>query len=1143
MDEVSSTRLSEAKQRLLEQWHRGVAGPAVAKIAAIPRRQGDGPRALSFAQQRFWFLHQLEPTSAAYHLSRVVRLRGPLHRAALVRAVSALVHRHEVLRTVFAAGAEGVLAVVRPPDSSRLEIVEMTSHADHDALTPFLEQTVRAPFDLEAGPLFRPRLAALSSDDHVLVLAMHHILADGWSLGLILSELATLYGAFIAGAESPFEAPPIQFADVAAWQRSPQQTACHAEALTYWQRVLDGACHSLELPTDRPRPEVRSPHGGTHVCSLSPELSQRLRRFARSEGTTLYAVTLAAVAAWLHRLSGQDDFLVGTSVANRDRAELEAVVGPLLETQLVRLRPRRDLRDLVRQVQTMLVEGEPHQHLPYQRLIDALAPDREAGRNAIFQVMFTFQNAETAAGSGASSFAGLDAEPLVVDVDAAMFDLQIVAIDSPEGLGLRFGYAAELFDGTTIERWAGHLATLLEAALASPTRPVRELPLLDADERSAMLEMDHRSLRRQGVEPRTIEVEAGLHRLFASTVERQGEKLALVDGERRWTYAELDRDTSRLAHHLRALGAGPETLVGVCLEPSAESVLAILGILKAGAAYLPIDTDYPPHRQAFMLADARAPILVTQASLRDRVTGDVSYTVVLLDPGMTDIPGGPTTAPELDPREDVDCLAYVVYTSGSTGTPKGVMVSHRQVVRLFRASEPLEPFSADEVRALLHSIAFDCSVWEMWGAFLFGGRLVVVDHDTRRAPEALVALLRRERVTYLCQTPSAFAQLLACDGVLSEQGGLPDLRVIKLGGEAAEIADVKRWFDCHGDHRPRVLNFFGPTETTVIVSRRRLVEADAKALLGGPIADMRLRLLDASFEPVPIGVPGELHFSGDGLVRGYLGRPALTAERFVPDPFSSRPGARLYRTGDLGRYHGDDGIEFLGRGDDQVKIRGFRVELGEVKAALLAHPDIVEAAAIVRHDGSGGGSAARLVAYLVPRAGVEAPAVRDLREQLRARLPAYMVPAAFVTLDALPKTAGGKLDRRSLPAPSTDRPDQEAMFVAPRNAQERAIAAIWGEVLDLEVVGIYDNFFDVGGNSMLLVESYGLLRSEICASLQLVDLIRNPTVVSLASYIAGDRERGRHLLATNPTVGSRRSGRERLRQLRGRRGRTGPRTP
>ncbi|MEM8933056.1 MAG: amino acid adenylation domain-containing protein, partial [Acidobacteriota bacterium] len=774
------------------------------------------------------------------------------------------------------------------------------------------------------------------------------------------------------------------------------------------------------------------------------------------------------------------------------------------------------------------------------------------GRTPVFQVMFTFQNAESAAagpttGAEAGFGEALATEPIVVDVDAAMFDLLIMAVDSPEGLGLRFEYAAELFDEATIARWVEHLRVLLDAGLDAPERPVGALPLLDENGRRAMLAMDDWVTRTHDVTMGPIPVEQSLDVLFGRTVEQHGERLALVDGTRRWTYRELARRADRLAHHLRALGAGPECLVGICLERSAESLVAILGVLRAGAAYLPIDTVYPPDRQAFMLDDAGAPVLITQASLLDRVPDDPAYTVVLLDDALSTIPEAPAGPPE--PLGEVDRLAYVIYTSGSTGKPKGVMVAHRQVVRLLRATEPHYAFSSDDVWPLFHSTAFDVSVWEIWGALLYGGRLVIVDHETSRTPDAFFALLRDERATWLNQTPSAFFQLLRCEAVLDPEQGLPDLRAVSFAGEPLDIPALRPWFERYGEGGatgdddgpqsggPHMINMYGITETTVHVGYRRLFTADTEpatgGAIGGPMADLRQRLLDDALQPVPIGVPGEIYVAGDGVARGYLERPGLTAERFVPDPFSETPGARLYRSGDRARFRADGDLESLGRADHQVKIRGFRIELGEIHEVLVAQDDVAEAVVIVREDTPGD---PRLVGYVVPRAGVEAPSAPTLRQHLRASLPDYMVPAAFVPLERLPQTAGSKLDRRALPAPSTDRPDQEVDFVAPRDEVEQTIGAVWSEVLGLDRIGIYDSFFDLGGNSMLLVKSYGPLRQRLGESLRLVDLIRNPTILSLASHLAEGKDSAPEARPDDgAAVRGRRAGADRLRRLKQRR--------
>ncbi|HEX8275310.1 MAG TPA: amino acid adenylation domain-containing protein, partial [Longimicrobiaceae bacterium] len=1056
----------EEKRRLLAQ----ILQQKAARATRFP---------LSFAQQRLWFLHQLDPASPLYDMFSASRLHGPLDAAALDRALAEIVRRHEVLRTVFTAEAGEPVQTVAPAGSWRLEAEDLTGlgEAEREAeVRRRVQAEATRPFDLAAGPLFRALLLRTGPEEHVLLLNVHHIVSDGWSMEVLVRELDAIYPAFLRGAPSPLPELPLQYADFAVWQRERLRGPVLEPHLAFWREQLAGAPATLELPTDRPRPAAQSFRGALLPVELDAGPTQKLHALARREEGTLFMALLGAFAVLLARYTGQEDVVVGTPIAGRTRRETEGLVGFFINTLPLRLDLSGDpaFTELVGRVRESTLGAHAHQELPFDKLVEELHVERSLSHNPVFQVLLSMQGL-----ARPFRFGDVRAVPLPTETGTSKFDLSLVLQEDGPGLHGVLEFSTELFERATVERMRGHLLTLLEQAAEDPARRISALPLLGAAERRRLLEEWNQ------VE-RSYAAEGTLHGWFAEAAGRAPGAVAATYEGQALSYAELERRANRLAHRLRRLGVGPEACVGLCVERSPEMLVGILGILKAGGAYVPLDPAYPAERLGYMLADCGAAAVVTQERFLSLLPEHGAGTVCL-DRDRADIERESDRAPA--EAAGPESLAYVIYTSGSTGRPKGVMVTHANVVRLFRATEPWFGFGAEDVWTLFHSYAFDFSVWEIWGALLYGGRLVVVPYLTSRSPEAFHALLRREGVTVLSQTPSAFRQLAAADAAAPAEELA--LRVVVFGGEALEVESLRPWVERHGAERPRLVNMYGITETTVHVTYHPVTPGDLEggrgSVIGRAIPDLRIYLLDARGQPVPVGVAGEMYVGGAGVARGYLNREELTRERFLADPF--RPGERVYRSGDLARYRADGVLEYLGRADQQVKVRGFRIEPGEIEAALLAQAGVREAVVAVR----GEGAEQRLVAYVTGEVDGAA-----LREGVRGRLPEYMVPSVVVVLDRLPLTPNGKLDRKALPAP--DFGTGGAAYEAPRTEVEEVLCGVWAEVLGVERVGVRENFFDLGGHSLLATRVVARAQAALGVELTLRTLFEAPTVAGLAEY-------------------------------------------
>jgi len=1092
-------KLSPAKRMLLMKAMREEA--AQAEGAAVARRARQGPSPLSFAQQRLWFLNEFAPGGAVYNLPAGVRLKGRLRVDVLERTLSEIVRRHESLRTTFAVVGDSPAQLVAPAGPVRLPLIDLRRAPAPEAEARRLADIeAQKPFDLAAGPLIRCALLRLGEEEHVALFTTHHIVSDGWSAGVLVRELRALYEAYSRGAESPLPELTIQYADYAAWQREWLRGERLEKQLAYWRDQLGGAPPVLELPTDRPRPAVRSQRGGAHRFVLDAGLREELKRLGRREGATLFMTLLAAFQLLLSRYSGQTDIVVGSPVAGRGLPETEPLIGFFVNTLALRARLPDDptFAELLGRVRDTTLGAFAHQDVPFEKLVEELQPERSLAHAPLFQVAFVLQNAS----HEELQAPGLTFEPFEHEVKTAKFDLTLTAAESEEGLRASFEYSADLFDERTIRRMSAHFETLLRAAAADPARRVSALPLLTPGERARLLD-------RAG-DARQYPQRFCLHELFERQAARTPGAVALTFEGESLTYAELNARANQLAHYLRRAGVGPESRVALLLERSAEMVVSILAVLKAGGCYVPLDPEYPAERLRFMLEDSGAGVALTQERLRGRLGGGAAR-AVCVDAGREQFARESVSDPGA--RPDPENAAYVIYTSGSTGRPKGVLVTHANVGRLFDSCAPLFDFTGADVWTLFHSYAFDFSVWEMWGALLHGGRLVVVPFWVSRSPEAFRRLLAGEAVTVLSQTPSAFRQLIAEDARAGADAAPFALRAVVFGGEALEASSLRGWVARHGDSGPELVNMYGITETTVHVTHRRVsgaeVEAGGASVVGRALGDLRLHVLDAGMEPVPEAVAGEFYVGGAGLARGYLNRPALTAERFVPDPFSAEPGARLYRTGDVGRLvPGAAGpeAEYLGRRDQQVKVRGFRIELGEVEAALCGHAGVREAAVVAREGADGHKS---LAAYVVAREGAGADlSAAELRSHMAGRVPGHMVPSYFVTLEALPLTPNGKVDRKALPEPEARDHEAGAAYVAPRTATEEALCEIWSGVLGAGRVGIDDNFFELGGDSIRSIQLRARAR-QLGLDFNVWELFRHQTVRELARSIGARRPEAR----------------------------------
>ncbi len=1046
----------------------------------------------SFAQRRLWFIHQLEPESPLYHIPMLLQLGGELDVGALRRSLETIVARHEALRTTFTVQGDEPMQIIAPPPQLPMPVTDLADLAaeEQEATRRHLvTEEVTQRFDLERGPLLRARLLRLAPDEHLLIVVVHHIVFDGWSAGVLSRELSVCYRAFASGEAPVLPELPIQYADYAVWQREWLKGDTLQRQLDYWRRRLAGAPTVLDLPTDFPRPERSSYRGATEAMLLPAEVLGGLKALARAEQASLFMTLLAAFQSVLGRYTGRDDFLIGSPIANRTRSELEPLIGFFVNSLVFRadLTGNPSFRQLLRRVRESALDGYAHQDLPFERLVEELRPERVADRNPLFQVMVTLQNVPQTR----LALRGLTLRRMPRRGSTSKFDLTLLAQEEGRGLRLRMEYRAELFEPATIRRMLGHLEMLLRGVIAEPDRRLSTVSLLTGAERTHAASDWNRTAR-------AYPDQARVQSLVEEQVRARPEAVAVEAGTERLTYAELNRRANRLAWHLREHGVEPDARVGIALERSPDLIVALLAVLKAGGAYVPLDLGYPAARLHLMMQDAGIAVLLCRGA-PPAGTPPGTRTIDLL--------AEPDGVPDLDPEPlgTSENLAYVTYTSGSTGRPKGIAIPHRAITRLVCNTDYVRLEPADCI-AQVSNASFDALTFEVWGALVHGARLAIMDREVVLSARTLAAELRRRGVTTMFLTTALFNQLTQ---------EVPDLvaplRQVLVGGEAL---DPRRIRAVLREGRPgRLLNGYGPTETTTFATWHQIESVPDDALtipIGRPIANTTAYVLDRFLEPVPLGVAGELYLGGPGLARGYLGRPGLTAERFIPDPFGP-PGGRLYRTGDRVRRRADGVLEFLGRLDAQVKLRGFRVEPGEVEAVLGQHPHVRDCAVAVRDDAAGGPA---LVAYLTPRASAGSNGshadpqadsgrlTRALRAHLRERLPDFMVPSAFVVLEALPLSPNGKVDRAALPPADARHVEPDAEAALPVTPVEKELAGVWRTLLGVDRISLDDNFFELGGHSLLAVRLFAEIERIFERRLPLSTLFQAPTLGQLAQALS-----------------------------------------
>jgi len=1054
-------------------------GPSL--IAGLLQDAGTtGVFPLSFAQESLWFLEQMAPGNPVYNIPEGWRLQGRLNVAALERNLTEIFRRHETLRTVFGENEGKPVQIIKAPQPFRLPLIDLQERGDKEAeLQRFLAEEACRAFDFRRGPLARFHLLRMAAEEHVLLLNLHHIISDAWSLDVLLRELAELYGAEVTGGSSALCELPIQFADFAVWQRQALEENLPRE-LGYWEKQLQGLEPQLALPTDHSRPASQSYRGATQFFAWDKGLTEGLKELSRREGVTLFMTLLAGFQTLLQRYTRQDDIVVGSPTAGRDRVETEGLIGMLVNTLPLRTDLSGDpaFVELLKRVREVTLNAYAHKEMPLEKLVNALQPNRDLSYHPLFQVVFGLQTSSTEAWT----LPGLTAKRIELDSGTAKFDWTLLLTETGEGLRGRFEYNTDLFDSGAVSRLVHQFELLLKGIIAAPGRRLSEFSLLDSAEREQLLAGWNQTVT-------AYERDQCVHEIFEAQAAKTPDSVALVFEKRQMTYGELERRANQLAEELQRRGAGPDVLVGLCVERSFEMIVGMLAILKAGGAYVPLDPMYPRERLAFMLEDARIGLLLTREKLRESLPKSGAQ-ILYVEAFAKE--AGAATVPRAAARSTAANLAYVVYTSGSTGTPKGTMIPHRGLVRLVRNTNYVQ-FSAEDVFLQMASVTFDASTFEIWGALLNGAKLAIFPPHLPSFEE-LSRIIEREQVTTLWLTAGLFHQM-----VEHHIEKLSGVRKLLAGGEALSVPHVvKAARELSGC---TLINGYGPTENTTFTCCHRVPagwSGGRSVPIGRPISNTQVYVLDQRLEPTPVGVPGELYIGGDGLARGYLNRPELTAEKFVTNPFSPKEArSTLYRTGDLVRWLPGGDVEFLGRLDEQVKVRGFRVEPGEIQTVLEQHPLVRQAFLMARGDRS---ATKHLVAYLVLREN-NGDSEADLREFLGQKLPAYMVPSHFVQLTELPLTPNGKVDRRALPEPGI-RDSAGWKTEAPRNATETALAGIWSELLGCKAVGIHDNFFHLGGHSLLATQLVSRITRVFQVELPVRSVFEAPTIAGLAEAVA-----------------------------------------
>jgi amino acid adenylation domain-containing protein len=1053
-------------------------------IQPVPR---DGELPLSFAQQRLWFLHQLSPDSTAYNMLEALRLDGSLNIVALEQSLNELVSRHEVLRTTFPTVDGKPVQLIASPTALTLpthNLQDLSTEEQTDQIRQIAKFLASKPFDLAVGPLIEFTLLQLSPQEYVLLLKMHHIIYDGWSLNIFFSELSQLYAAFTQGLTNPLPELPIQYADFAFWQRQWLTGEVLDRQINYWQKQLAGVSGVLELPGDRPRPPVQSYRGGVECFQLDHDLTQRLKQLSQQSDSTLFMTLLAAFLVLISRYSGQSDIVVGSPIANRNSKSVEQLMGFFANTLALRgdLSLNPNFADFLAQMRQTTLSAYAHQDLPFEMLVEKLQLERDLSRNPLIQVMFSLQNTP----HSEDSLSGLTIQNLPLPIDVkARFDLEVNYWETEAGLEGVWSYNADLFNATTIIRIAQHFETLLTAIVANPQARIAELPLLTESERQQLL-VEWNSTQTDYPSDKCI------HQLFEQQVARTPDAVAVVFDNQQLTYSELNCRANQLAHHLKSLGVDADVLVGLCIERSPLMIVGMLGILKAGGAYVPLDPEYPQARLSFMLEDTQVKVLLTQHNLVESLPQHQAHVICLDTQGQII---SLANQDNLNSTLSAENLSYVIYTSGSTGTPKGVAVTHQAVNRLVFNTNYIH-LTADECIAQAANIAFDAATFEIWGALLHGAKLVIISKSILLSPQEFALHLRSDKVSVLFLTTALFNQLAS---VVPQ--AFSCLKYLLFGGEAVDCFWVQQVLEKGAPQQ--LLHVYGPTENTTFSSWYLVEQLPTKATtipIGRAIANTQVYILDSHLQPVPIGVPGELYLGGAGLARGYLNRSQLTQQKFLTNPFEETQGSKLYKTGDLARYLADGNIEYLGRIDNQVKIRGLRIELAEIETVLSQHGDVQANCVIAREDIRGD---KQLVAYIVPQPEAT-PKISQLRQFLANQLPDYMLPQAFVMLEALPLTPNGKIDKSALKPPALTSDSDK--FIDPRNQLELQLVQIWSKVLQVDKVGVQDNFFDLGGHSLLASYLMAQIQQQFGKGIPLTTLFQNPTIEQLATIVQQDSD-------------------------------------
>ncbi len=1100
----SAFDLSPQKRELLARLMKEKGLADTQKTFAIPPRPADTSPPLSFAQERLWYLEKLIPGNVAYNIPLAIQLKGPISPDLLHKSLNIVIQRHEGLRSIF--NLEAV-------ESSQTILEEMTIPlpvelwSDDKDLEDVLTAEARQPFNLQTGPPLRARLLKLNPDEHIFLLTIHHIVADGRSLAVFFKELSDCYAALQDGRTPNLPPIPVQYPDFAHWQRQRLSGDLLENQMAYWREQLAGELPTLALPLDHSRPSLPAFNGRWLSQTISSTQTAALKSLAQQEGVTFFVLLLAAFKTLLHRYAGQEEIILGSPVTNRIHHDLDNVIGHFINTLVLRTDLSRSptFRELLQRQKQVVLDAIANQDIPFEFLLTELQPVRDIRQNPMFQVLFSLQDTPAEANwRTALALPGITAEQLFTHTQTAKMDLSVLVEETPSGTTIAFEYNSDIFETETIQRMMGHFQSILTAVINNPDKPLSTYSLLTTAEKQQFASWNNTHQR--------FPATSTIHNLFEAQATTTPKATAIIFERESLSYQALNERANQLAHWLIQQGAGPEVPVGIFVNRSIEMLVGMLAILKAGSLYLPLDPAYPAERVQLMLDDTAAPILLTTADLLDRLPQHKAQ-VFCLDRDWPQASSQPTT----NPNSPIDALnlAYLIYTSGSTGRPKGVAISHQAAVAMLCWAA--DEFSDETLAGTLAvtSICFDLSVYEIFLPLSRGGTIILAENALH-----LTNLPAKERVTLINTVPSAMTELVKINGI-------PDnVRVVNLAGEPLPRSLVQAIYA--RSNAQAVYNLYGPSEDTTY-STFTLVSQDdpAEPTIGRPIANTQAFVTDEQMQPTPLGIIGELFLGGLGVSRGYLNQPALTAARYLPNPFSAEPGGRLYKTGDLAHFQSDGQMVFHGRADHQIKLRGFRIELGEIESVLKKHPDIETALVVARQEPNG----QRLVAYLIAMQDGR-PTHLALRQYLQSKLPNFMIPAAFVFLKTMPLTPNGKVDRKALPKPETDQPTRTSPHLRPAGQTEEAIAGIWREALQLEQVGRHDNFFDLGGNSLLLVKVHYNLQNSVGRKIPIVQLFTHTTIHDLASYLDQSSSKEPTLATSTVSAGLQRGQRRRARRRR-----------